>query len=165
MPDLLAHAFLAYALLRGLSWRYDWLTTPYVTAGMAGAFIPDIVKIRLLLPNATVEAALGLPFSWSPIHQLGGTAICILIGVVLVDSARRRGTLLVLSLGATSHLLADALLTKASGRSFAILWPLTRWQPPTPGLYLSTQPEPTIVAAGLAIIAWAMTRWQRRPTE
>jgi len=58
MPDLLAHAFLAYAILRILSWRYDWLTTPYVTAGMAGALIPDIVKIRLLLPSATVEAAI-----------------------------------------------------------------------------------------------------------
>ena len=82
MPDLLAHAFLSYAILRILSWRYDWLTTPCVTAGVAGAFIPVIVKIRLLLPSATVQAALGIPFSWSPIHRLGGTAICILIGAV-----------------------------------------------------------------------------------
>jgi len=63
MPDLLAHAFLAYAILRALSWRYDWLRTPYVTAGMAGAFIPDIVKIQLILPSATVEAAFGTPTS------------------------------------------------------------------------------------------------------
>ena len=111
MPDLLAHAFLAYAILRALSWRYDWLTTSYVTAGMAGAFIPDIVKIRLLLPSATVQAALGIPFSWSPVHRLGGTAICLLIGTVLVADTRRRKTLLVLSIGAASHLLADLLLT------------------------------------------------------
>jgi membrane-bound metal-dependent hydrolase YbcI (DUF457 family) len=162
MPDLLAHVFLAYALLRALSWRYDWLTTPYVTAGMAGAFIPDIVKIQLLLPSATVEAALGIPFSWSPIHRLGGTAICLLIGAVLVDEARRRNTLLVLSVGAASHLLADALLTKATNRSFAILWPLTRWQPPTPGLYLSTQPEPTIMTGLLAAAVWGVSRWRDR---
>jgi hypothetical protein len=51
---------------------------------MAGAFIPDIVKIQLILPSATVEAALGIPFSWFPIHRLGGTAIRLLIGAVLV---------------------------------------------------------------------------------
>jgi membrane-bound metal-dependent hydrolase YbcI (DUF457 family) len=123
------------------------------------------VKIRLLLPSSTVEAALGIPFSWSPIHRPGGTAICVMIGVVLVNEIRRRHTLFILTLGAASHLLADLLLTKASGRAFPILWPLTRWQPPTPGLSLDTHPEPTIVAAGLAIIAWAMTRWQRRSTE
>ncbi|MFB6228334.1 MAG: hypothetical protein ABEH88_07170 [Halobacteriales archaeon] len=55
---------------------------------------------------------------------------------MLVDEPRRRTTLLVLSIGAVSHLLADALLLKATGRSYPILWPLTRWQPPTPGLYL-----------------------------
>jgi len=161
MPDLLAHAFLAYAILRALSWRYDWLTTPYVTAGMAGAFIPDIVKIRLLLPSPIVEAAFGIPFSWFPIHRLGGTAICVLIGAVLVDDTRRRKTLLVLSLGAASHLLADLLLTKASGRAFPILWPLTRWQPPTPGLYLSTHPEPTIVTGFLAALVWGIPCWRR----
>ncbi len=160
MPDLLAHAFLAYAILRVLSWRYDWLTTPYVTAGMAGAFIPDIVKIELLLPSAIVEAALGIPFSWSPVHRLGGTAVCVLIGAVLVDEARRRGALLVLSLGATSHLLADLLLAKASLRAFPVLWPLTRWQPPTPGLYLSTQPEPTVVTGLLAAAIWSLSRWR-----
>ncbi len=37
MPDLLAHAFIAYSLCRVLSWRFDWLTTPYVTLGMVGA--------------------------------------------------------------------------------------------------------------------------------
>jgi membrane-bound metal-dependent hydrolase YbcI (DUF457 family) len=160
MPDLLAHAFLAYALLRALSWRYDWLRTPYVTAGMAGAFIPDIVKIQLLLPSPIVEATLGIPFSWSPIHRLGGTVICVLIGAVLVDETRRRKTLLVLSLGAASHLLADAFLTKASGRSFAILWPLTRWQPPTPRLYLNTQPEPTIVTGVVAALVWGVSLWR-----
>ena len=164
MPDLLAHAFLAYAILRGLSWRYDWLTTPYVTAGMAGAFIPDIVKISLILPSATVEALLGIPFSWAPLSRLGGTVICVLIGAVLVDKPQRRPTLLVLSIGAVSHLLTDALLVKATGRAFPILWPLTRWRPPTPGLYLSTQPEPTIVTGALAALVWGASRWrERRP--
>lgn len=65
---------------------------------------------------------LGIPFSWSPIHRLAGTAVCLLIGAVLIDEARHQNTLVVLSVGAASYLLADALLTKATGRSFAILW-------------------------------------------
>jgi len=162
MPDLLAHALLAYSILHILSWRYDWVTTPYVSAGMVGAFIPDLVKVKLLLPSGTVQAFLGIPFSWTPIHRLGGTVLCILIGVLLVDETRRRKTLLVLSLGAGSHLIADALLINASGRSYPILWPLTRWQPPTPGLYLSTQPEPTILTGILAIGVWGVTHWHTR---
>lgn len=160
MPDLLTHALLAYIIVKSLSLNIDWLSTPYVTAAMAGAFIPDIVKIKLLIPETIVELLLGVPFSWEPIHRLGGTLICILIGVVLVDKARRRRTLLVLSLGAGSHLIADALLANASGRSYPVLWPLTRWHPPTPGLYLSTQPEPTIVTGVLAAIVWAGSIWR-----
>jgi len=158
MPDLLTHALLAYSLVRLLSWRYDWITTPYVTAGMAGAFIPDIVKIELVLPDDLVEHLLGIPFSWTPLQTLGGAVVCVLIGAVLVDEASRRKALLVLSLGAASHLLADAMLLKASGRSFAVLWPLTRWHPPTPGLYLSTQPEPTILAVFVAAGVWMVSR-------
>jgi len=157
MPDLLAHAFLAYIILRALSWRYEWLTTPYVTAGMTGAFIPDMTKIKLILPSTTIETLLGIPFSWWPIHRFGGTVICVLIGAVLVDEARRKKILTVLSLGAGSHLIADALLINATGRSYALLWPLTRWRPPTPGLYLSIQPDPTIVTGVLATIVWAVS--------
>lgn len=165
MPDLLAHAFLAYSLLRALSWRYEWITPPLVTAGMAGAFIPDIVKVKLVLPSATVEAFLGVPFAWDPIHQFGGTLICVLIGGALVTHRVRRSVLLVLALGAASHLMADALLLKVSGRSYAILWPLTQWRPPTPGLYLSTQPEPTIVTAALAVAVWGLSRRLDRSTS
>jgi len=160
MTDLLAHALIAYSLVRVLSWRYDWITTPYVTAGMAGAFIPDIVKVGLLLPDGTVQAALGVPFSWNAIHTLGGSVLCVLIGAVLVEEAERTKTALALSLGAGSHLLADAMLLTASGRSYPVVWPLTRWHPPTPGLYLSTQPEPTIVAGVVAAVVWGLSRWR-----
>jgi len=157
MPDLLAHVFLGYTIFRVLSWRYDWLTRPYVTAGMAGACIPDITKVSLLLPASTVEQLLGIPFSWSPIHRLGGVILCVLVGGVLVDDRRWSKVLLVLLGGAGSHLFADALLTKATGRSYDVFWPLTRWQPPTPGLYLSTQPEPTLVTGLLAAIVWLVS--------
>jgi hypothetical protein len=59
MPDLLAHAFIAYSVCRILSWRVKWLSTPYVTLGTVGAFIPDLVKIKFLLPARTVEQLVG----------------------------------------------------------------------------------------------------------
>lgn len=161
MPDLLAHAFIAYALAGILSWRYDWLTPTYMTVVMAGAFIPDLAKIELLIPYRTVQHLLGVPFSWFALHTAGGVAIAIAIGVVVVAPRERLRIGLLLSLGAISHLLADGLLQNPSGRSYAIIWPLSQWHPPTPGLYLSTQPEPTIITGLVAGAVWFGSRFRR----
>jgi len=163
MPDLLAHALLAYAICTVLSVRYDWLTPAYVTAGMAGAFIPDVMKIVLIVPDAAMEAILGVPFSWSGIHTAGGALVAVLIGAAVVVPAERRRIGALLGVGAASHLLADALLLTPSGYSYGVLWPALRVHPPTPGLYLSTQPGPTVVAGAAALLAWGYVRrgWLR----
>jgi len=163
MPDLLAHALIAYTVALLLSWRYAWVTAPYATVVMAGAFIPDLIKIKLLVPSGQVEQLLGIPFDWGAIHTAGGAVVAVLIGVLLVAPRERRRVGLLLALGAISHLVADALLLNPSGQSYAILWPLTRVYPPTPGLYLSTQPEPTIVTAGIALVVWTVTRMRKQP--
>ncbi len=160
MPDLLAHALLAYSLATVLSWRYDWLSPAYVTIVMAGAFIPDLTKIQLVLESGQVEALLGMPFDWGALHTTGGAFVSILIAVVLVVPAERMRVFTLLALGTASHLVADALLLTPSGRSYAVLWPLTRYHPPTPGLYLSTQPEPTVLTAGVAVLVWLATRYR-----
>lgn len=162
MPDLLAHALLAYVLARLLSWRIDWVTTPYVTAAMAGAFIPDIQKVKLLVPDWRVEALLGLPFDWFGWATLGGAVLSVLIGVAVVSPRVRWRAGAALSLGAASHLLADALLRSPSGRSFDVLWPLSRWHPPTPGLYLSTEPTPSVVVGAVALVVWVAHRRRER---
>ena len=158
MPDLLAHALIAYTLGRLLSWRIDWLTPGYITVVMAGAFIPDLTKIDLLVPSGAIHQLLGVPFDWGALHTAGGALIAIAIGVVVVTPRERVRVGFLLVLGVASHLLADALLINPSGRSYAILWPLTRWHPPTPGLYLSTEPTPTIVAAIFALGVYLATR-------
>lgn len=160
MPDLLAHALIAYTASLLLSWRYEWLTPAYTTVAMVGAFIPDMAKIRLLIPSSHVEHVLGIPFQWFAIHTTGGTIVAILIGVTIVTPKERKRVGLLLSLGAATHLIADAFLFSTSGRSYPIFWPLTRYHPPTPGLYLSTQPEPTIAAAAGALIVWLATRYR-----
>lgn len=158
MPDLLAHALIAYTLAVLLSWRYDWLTGPYVTVAMAGAFIPDMAKIRLILPSRM--KFFGVWIDWGGLHTGGAALLSVLIGVTLVAPRHRKRVFALLSLGAASHLVADALLSTVSGRSYAIFYPLTPYRPPTPGLYMSTQPEPTILAAVAALLVWLVTRYR-----
>lgn len=160
MPDLLAHAFIAYIAGTALSWRFEWLTARYVTVVMAGAFIPDLAKVSLLLPGDVVAALLGVPFDWFAVHTAGGSLLCVLIGVVLVPPAERGRVSGLLSLGAGSHLVADAFLIKAYGHSYPLLWPLTTYAPPTPGFYLSTDGWPAVVAGAVAFGLWALTRWR-----
>lgn len=158
MPDLLAHVLIAYAVCTALSWRYGWLSAAYVTVGMAGAFIPDLAKGRLLVPDGQVAELVGRPFSWMGLHTAGGAALAVGIGVLLVSGAERGRVAALLGVGAATHLLADALLVTPTGRSYALLWPVTRWIPPTPGLYLSSEPTPTVVAGGVAAAVWYLTR-------
>lgn len=158
MPDLLSHALIAYTACTLLSTRYRWLTPQYVTVGMAGAFVPDIAKGELLVDSAVVGNALGVPFDWFGVHTLGGSVAAVLVGVVLVVADERRRVAVLLSFGAASHLLADALLLNASGRSYAVLWPLTSYHPPTPGLYHSTDVWPSLVLGGIALVTWWFVR-------
>ena len=127
MPDLLSHAFIAYTLCTLLGLEYDWLTPQYVTVGMAGAFIPDLAKIDLVLDGAVVGTLLGVPFDWLGIHTLGGATVVVLVGVTLAASEERRRVGALLALGAASHLTADALLAKAAGVSY----PCSGRSPPT----------------------------------
>jgi hypothetical protein len=163
MPDLLTHALAAYIVGTALSWRYDWLTPPYVTGLMAGAFVPDLTKIQLLVHPSEIVALLNRPFSWRPLHYVGGVALSVLVGVLLVAPREQRRAALLLSLGAVSHLFLDGLLRSASGYSYSVFWPLTLYRPPTPGLYLSTEPWPTVAAVVVAAAVWAVDR--RRASE
>jgi hypothetical protein len=100
------------------------------------------VKVRLVLHAEVVAGVLGVPFDWSALHTLGGSAVSVLVGVV-----------------------ADALLSSPSGRSYPLFWPLARVNPPTPGLYLSTDPEPMLVAAAVAGAVFLVSRMRRRPGQ
>jgi pimeloyl-ACP methyl ester carboxylesterase len=160
MPDLLAHALLAYSLGTLLSLRYAWLTPQYVTVVMAGAFVPDLTKIRLLVPSGQVQELLGIPFDWAALHTGGAAMVAVLVGSMVVPPAQRRRVTALLTLGAASHLTADALLLTSTGRSYAVFWPLTQYHPPTPGLYLSTSPIPTVLAAALAAVVWYAVRYR-----
>lgn len=161
MPDLLTHVLVAYALATALSWRYGWLSPAFVTAAMAGAMVPDLTKAAIVAHSFDVAAALGASFDWFALHTLGGTAVSVLVGVVVVRGRFRRRAALALALGAATHLALDALLVKVTGHSYAVFWPLTAWHPPTPGLLLSTDRWPTVVAVGVALAVYLVDRRAR----
>jgi hypothetical protein len=46
----------------------------------------------------------------------------------------------------------------ANGDSYPVLWPLTVYHPPTPGLYLSTDVWPAFATGTAALAAWLLVR-------
>ncbi|XVH32013.1 metal-dependent hydrolase [Haloferacaceae archaeon DSL9] len=163
MPDILTHALVGYALATLLSFRYRWLTPPYVTVAMMGALIPDMVKIKILLPSAQMEALLGIPFSWDAIHTVGGSFVAVLIGTALAGAGYRRRVFGLLLFGTLSHHVLDALLLNPSGYSYDVLWPLTGYHFPTPNLFLSTDRWPAVVAGAAALCVY-YARYRYQPT-
>lgn len=156
MPDLLTHVFLAYSLCRICSWRWGWLTSRYITLGMVGALIPDVGSIGILIPSWIVEQFVGVPFAWGSFATGGGVLVSVILGgVVLTAAERRQGTLL-LVIGAGSHLLADSFLRSPTGRTEQLVWPISQYRVPSPGLYLSTDPELMIATGAIAFVVWCL---------
>lgn len=153
MADLLTHVLAAYIVVKLLGLRYGWITAPYVTMAMVGAVLPDLNRVRLLVDDATMTALLGVPWSWGAQHRLGGVLISVLIICVLVSDSARTRVFVMLSLGAGLHLFMDLFL---HNHPFPILWPLTTYRPPFPGLYSSSADAIWMAPAFviLALLVW-----------
>jgi len=163
VADLLTHVLVAYVLATVLSWRYDWITPPLVTVAMVGAAVPDLTRVELLVPAGTIEAVLGVPFSWSPIHRVGGTALVVLLAGPLVSAEHRRRVLVLLALGAISHYALDAMIYTGSGLTWPMLWPLTDYRFEVSGFYRSSDRWPALVSGLVALVVWMASR--RRSTS
>lgn len=157
MADLLTHLLAAYAVLTVLGWRVEWLTRRWVVVGTGGAAIPDLLKVELLLEEATVGRILGVPFDYDPVGSLFG--LVVIAGAVAVHfgSDRRRAYLLLLA-GGSSALVLDGLRAYAGGRAFFWLYPLW-WRPPTPGLYVTADPRVLGLATVVAGLVYGLDRW------
>lgn len=151
LADLLTHVFVGYTIGIMLSWKYERIKSPQITAMMIGAALPDLVRIRLLLDPIKIEQFFGIPFSWGPLHTLGGVLIIIAIGSLLTVPKDSKMIFILLAIGAISHLLLDSLLITASGYSYSVFWPFTMYHPPTPGLYLSTDILPALISGLIAL--------------
>ncbi|MBV0900425.1 hypothetical protein [Haloarcula salina] len=161
MADLLTHLLVPYVLLTIASWRVDWLDRTWVVVGMGGAAIPDMVKLNIVLDSNAVEAALGIPFTYAPLSSLGGV---LLIGGVITMAFDRRHWSRVFGLvtfGGLTSLVLDGMRVYADGRASAYLYPFTNWRPPTPSLYVSSDPRVLVVALLIAGAVALLDRRQR----
>lgn len=140
--------------------RYEWLTPQFVTVAMAGAMIPDLSRLDLLLSDDLLTPVLGDPFDWGAVHVLGGSLVAVAIGTLLVPPAYRRHVGALLPLGVASHLALDLLLLNPSGYSYAVRWPITGTHPPSPDRYLSSDRWPAVCSVVLAAVVWyARSQW------
>jgi len=160
MPDFMTHVLVAYVALQVSAWRVDWLTRPRIVTGMAGALVPDLVKIKLLVPSYRVESALSVAFSWAPLHRLGGALLTAAILSLFVERSERRVVFLLLVGGLLSHLLLDAFLLRPVPYTYDLLYPLTHWRAPIfdLDLYLSSDYWPSIATGAVALVVFGVTR-------
>ena len=125
---------------------------------MIGALAPDFVKIEILFSDAAVATLLGIPFAWSPLHRLGGAALLIHAGTLLLAPEYRTRALTLFAIGVASHFVLDWLLLTATGYAFPVFWPLTDWRPPAGNLYLSSDRWPMVIVGTVAVLVWGIAR-------
>ncbi|WP_436926783.1 metal-dependent hydrolase [Halosimplex amylolyticum] len=173
MADLLTHVLAVYVVLTVASWRVAAVTSRWVVVGMCGSAIPDLVKTQLVLDSAVVEAVLGAPFSYAPVSTLGGVLlIAAAIGLAFARRHRRRAYAFLVAGGVIS-LVLDGLRVYATGRAGPWLYPFTWWRPPTPSLYVTSDPRILVLAIAVAGVVFAVDRKRaeaatggnRRPTN
>jgi hypothetical protein len=158
VTDVLTHVLVGYVVGTLLTIRYERLRRAHVTLVMIGALSPDFAKIDLLFPDEFVSYLLGIPFSWAPLHLLGGTIVVTLFGALLFAPEYRRDVVVLVAIGAASHHVLDLGLMTSTGYSYAAFWPLTEYRLPAGGLYLSTDRWPALVAGLCAVLVWALER-------
>ncbi|WP_248896705.1 metal-dependent hydrolase [Haloplanus halobius] len=152
MADLLTHVLVAYVLATLLSLRDERVTPAAVTLAMVGAAVPDFNRLDLLVSDEAIATELGLPFSWKALLTVGGVAVVLIIGTLLVAPRYRRQLAAMGGLGAASHFALDYLLLFPSGYTHPYLWPLTDHALPGPNFYVSSARWPAAVAVVIATL-------------
>lgn len=158
MADLFTHVLAGFVLAVVLSWKFEWITPPLVAVAMVGAAIPDLNRLSLVLPESTIEAVIGVPWSWTVFHRAGGALLVIVILATLVRRAHVKPVFAMLLLGATSHFVLDYLLWQPSGTTSLMLWPFADWHLDFGGFYRSSDRWPAVVAIAVASFVWALDR-------
>lgn len=163
MADLLSHVLAAYVVFTIASWWIDSLARPWITVGMGGAAIPDLVKIELVLDDSLIETVLGVPFDYAPISSLAGVLLIAGILTLLFEHDRLRVYALLVA-GGCSALVLDGLRMYADGRADFWLYPLW-WRPPTPNLYVTSDPRVLGVVFVASVLVFLVDRnLRKRPS-
>jgi|APHM01.1.fsa_nt_gi hypothetical protein len=153
MPDLLTHVLLVYVILTPLAFSANAVKKRYVPVAMVGAILPDLSKIRLVIDGRITELT-GVPFSWVPVHRLGGTLVLVGIAALAFKNSERRAAVAYLLFGAMTQYPLDGLIKRANGLSPEYLYPFSWWQPPAGNLFLSSDPWPVVPAIIFSALTW-----------
>lgn len=165
MADGLTHVLFAFGLFTVAGWVIGWLDRRWVAVGMVGSLLPDLNRLGLLLDSYTISQTVGIPFDWGALHTLGGVVLLAALGAVLFEKrqAQLRGFGLLFT-GGCSHLLVDAVKQWADSAGNVLLYPVSWWRLPTPGLYVSADRWMLgiAVAVGVAVgvVDWLRTSKQ-----
>ena len=165
MADLLTHVLMAYIVAKLLSLRYEWITSPYLTAAMLGGVLPDLNRIDLLLSADTIEAVTGLPFSWGGLHRGGPVFVLALIIAYLVQRPYRKRVFTLIALGVGLHLVSDLFLGSGLAPSYALMWPLSGWEPVVPGFFNSRDIRIAPMFMVLSAATWVFVEWRKASTD
>ncbi|OIB58192.1 metal-dependent hydrolase [Natrialba sp. SSL1] len=166
MADVFTHALTGFIIGVGLCWWFEWMRPAHVSLVVLGAISPDFVKIKLLIPDAVVTTTLGVPFSWQPLHVLGGSVLMALLCALVLAPQYRVQAISLFLVGAASHHALDMMLVNATGYSYDILWPLWGYHLPSPNLYRSSDRWPALIATLLAVCVWYLRyRWPQRSSQ
>ena len=160
MADLLTHVLVPYVLLTIASWRYPRIRTRWIVIGMAGAAIPDLVKIGIVLDEDLIESLLGIPFSYAPISSVGG--LLLIAGAIAVFFEQRRRAYTYLVFGGLTALVLDGLRVFVDGQANFWLYPIW-WRPPTPSLFVTSNVRLLLLAVLLSGGVFLIDRFRGSP--
>jgi hypothetical protein len=159
MTDLLTHVLIAFAVGQLVASVYPWVTRSYRTAILTGALIPEMVKIGLIIPGATMTTLLGMKFSWNPLASIYGVTISILIGTLIVVPDARRRIFLTLAVGVLTHIVLDIFVVQPAPTIGFLLWPVPEVEVRLLNidLYRSTDWWLPFPGAAIAFVMWYFT--------
>ena len=159
MPDLLSHVLIVYILYKPTDWYFSWFSNQTLGVVMIGTILPDLAKIRQILPAEPIEQILGQELILNGIHRLGPTAVLAGIGAMLFKHGKRRQAFAWLMTGAGLHFALDITVKRAGDVAPPYLYPVTWWEPPALNLLQSSDTWPYIFTTTIAIIVWIADRW------
>jgi len=160
VADLLTHVLVPYVVLTVASWRVD-VPRRWVVVAMCGAAMPDLVKAKVVFFDLLgVRSVFGVDLAFAGFARLGG--VLLLAGAVAVFfGSRWRRAYAYLVAGGLSSLLVDGMRVYADGRADFYLYPFTWWRPPTPSLYITSDPRVLLTALAVSATVFLVDRYRR----
>ena len=140
MPDWLAHVLFAYVLCSVLGTKFNHFTKANTALVMAGALIPDLVKVKLGFDLLGIDVR---PFL-EPLHTpIGSLLSAALIALLFIEAVV---VFSLFVLGFTTHFALDLLLGHVSG-GMLLLFPVS-WAEYQLGVIHSDNPWVALVLLG-----------------